>query len=339
MKTWVFPSLLTAVACFFLADATQGQTVPVSSSKGTAPPAANPFFGERQLADGVITVVPTDQNAGDTALGPFDLDLVAKHPELAWTAPDFPDNKPFYASGTETLLQLSRDITFRHDVWGLEFAFKPARLIEVDIPQESGKMKRKVVWYLIYRVRYTGNDLTPVLAGEGSETVPETPARVRFDSVRFIPRFVLVSKERNIAMDSQILPTAVSAIAARERVGKPILDQVDISKIDIKASTSEEENSYWGVATWTDVDPRLDFFAIDVRGLTNAYRLRLDSSGEKKFDRKTLRIYFWRPGDSIDEARDRILLGSPAFEDRKRVEYYLNQFGLKERLDYEWIYR
>ena len=28
----------------------------------------------------------------------------------------------------------------------------------------------------------------------------------------------------------------------------------------------------WGVATWEYVDPRMDFFSIYVKGLTNAYR-------------------------------------------------------------------
>ena len=78
---------------------------------------------------------------------------------------------------------------------------------------------------------------------------------------------------------------------------------------------------------------------MDVRGLTNAYKIRIDEDGQKNFDRKTLRIYHWRPGDSIDESKDRILLGLPAFENPDRVDYYLKQFNLKERLDYQWIYR
>ena len=140
-------------------------------------------------------------------------------------------------------------------------------------------------------------------------------------------------------MDAQILPTALDAIAAKERIGKPLHDHVEIGKFNIAASSTEEDKSLWGVATWTDVDPRLDFFAIDVRGLTNAFKIRMDSEGKKNFDRKTLRIYFWRPGDAIDESKDRILLGLPAFENKDRVDYYLKQFNLKERLDYQWIYR
>jgi hypothetical protein len=222
------------------------------------------------------------------------------------------------------------------------------------------------------------------------------------EGVRFLPRFTIVSKERNLSIDAQILPAARDAIAARERVGKKLHDHIDISRLFIDEANLEADNSVWGVATWTDVDPRLDFFAIDVRGLTNAYKIRIDSEGKKNFDRKTLRIYFWRPGDALDVAQDKILLGLPAYtgpapaeeallsekrdglrsllKSRKtewsqvsgdinkdsvskvkaqgiatevvalqkeissldaqlRMKDALEQFNLKERLDYQWIYR
>jgi len=332
VKTWVFKAILVAVAVFVSAEYLSAQTAsPSDSAIGSVNRALKP----RNLASGVMTVVAPDQDSEDTALGPFDLDFVSKHPELDWTAPDFPESKPHFASPSETLLALSKDVIFRHEVWGLEFSFKPARLIEVDVPLGNGKFKKKVVWYLVYKVRYNGEDLSPNIEAE----VPGAPDRIRFESVRFLPRFSLLSKERNISMDAQILPTALDAIAAKERIGKPLHDHVEIGKFDIAASSTEEDKSLWGVATWTDVDPRLDFFAIDVRGLTNAFKIRLDAEGKKNFDRKTLRIYFWRPGDAIDESKDRILLGLPAFENKDRVDYYLKQFNLKERLDYQWIYR
>ncbi len=340
MRTWAAVILLAfssfADIPFALAQSDPGDVV-VSAN---ANPDSGLGLGVRKLAPGVMTVVSPDQNAEDTSLGPVDLDFVAKHPELEWTAPDFPDSQPFFASPAETLLAQSRGVTLRHSVWGLEFSFKPARLIGVDIPNESGKMERKTVWYLIYRVRYAGGDLLPdVPELSDSEAVPGEPKRVQFESVRFIPRFTLLSKERNLVMDAQILSPAVAAIAARERIPGPLLDHVEIAKNEIKLSSLDETNALWGVATWTDVDPALNFFAIDVRGLTNAYQMNVDSGGEKRFYRKTLRIYFWRPGDSFNVPKDRVYLGSPAYEDPKRVQYYLDQFSLKERLDYQWIYR
>ncbi len=357
----------------------------------------------RKLAEGVLTVVSPDQDAEDTALGPYDLDFLRNHPELEWAAPDFPENKPFFASPSETLVSLSKDVTFRHEVWGLEFSFKPARLIEVDLPTPSGETERKVVWYLVYKVRYVGSDLHPkVETPDGTQEIPSDPAEMKREGVRFLPRFTIVSKERNLSIDAQILPAARDAIAARERVGKKLHDHIDISRLFIDEANLEADNSVWGVATWTDVDPRLDFFAIDVRGLTNAYKIRIDSEGKKNFDRKTLRIYFWRPGDALDVAQDKILLGLPAYagpapadeellsekredlrsllKSRKnewsqvsgdinkdgatrvkaqsiatevvalqkeissldaklRMKDALEQFNLKERLDYQWIYR
>ena len=152
-------------------------------------------LASRKLVDGVLTVVPSDQNAEDTALGPFDLDFVSKHPELAWTAPDFPNNQPNFASPAETLIVQSKNVTLRHPVWGLEFAFKPMRLIEIDLPNATGAIEKKTVWYLVYRVRYTGNDLQPAIRDTAdSEAVPGEPKRVQYDSVRFIPRFTMISK-------------------------------------------------------------------------------------------------------------------------------------------------
>ena len=55
---------------------------------------------------------------------------------------------------------------FRREIWCLEFSFKPLRMIEVDVPLPAGGTQRKLVWYLVYRVRNTGQVLKPV-EGEG----------------------------------------------------------------------------------------------------------------------------------------------------------------------------
>ena len=46
----------------------------------------------------------------------------------------------------------------------------------------------------------------------------------------------------------------------------------------LKQSTPEEDNSVWGLATWEDVDPRVDFFSVYIKGLTNAYLSVLEES-------------------------------------------------------------
>ncbi len=78
----------------------------VQGSKSGLPP--------RKLAEGVLTIVPPNPQPEETALGPMDLDLVKAHPELAWTAPTFPENSPFYSSSAETLLEKSKGVVLRH---------------------------------------------------------------------------------------------------------------------------------------------------------------------------------------------------------------------------------
>jgi len=309
-----------------------GVSVPVARSV--------PMLPARELAEGVLTVIPPSQNADDTAIGPLSLDYVAKHPELEWSGPGFPKSEPNFASRSETLLEMGRDVTLRHPIWGLEFAFKPLRTIDADVPLASGKMQRKLVWYLIYRVRYIGGDLLPNLTiSEDGESIPESPKPVIFNSVRFLPRFTLTDTQADVVRDSQILSTVIPQIAAKERIGKPILDTFQISRTELLPSNGDKDNPVWGIATWTEVDGRADFLTVQVKGLTNAYQVKIDSTGKNIYKRKTLDLHFWRPGDSLSQTQDRVRLGVPAFLDSSEQEYVLKQFGLEKRLDYQWVYR
>ncbi len=324
----------------------QGNLPAVSSApqipRGISVPAAsNPQpLAARELAPGVLTIVEPDQNAEDTAIGPLDLDYVKKHPELEWAAPDFEGGSPHFASPSETLIEMGRGVTLRHPIWSLEFSFKPMRTIEAAITEKNGATQKKLVWYLIYRLRYVGGDLQPDLdESQKDALIPKAPRQVVFKSVRFLPRFIMVNTQTGVEEDSRILSSVLPAIAQRERIGKPILDTFQIARREILPSLDDEDRSVWGVATWTDVDPRTDFFIVHVKGLTNAYRLKLDDQGIRSFQRKTLQLHFWRPGDTIAESEDRIRLGVPAFLDNSTQIHILKQFGLEKRLDYQWIYR
>ena len=157
---------------------------------------------------------------------------------------------------------------------------------------------------------------------------------------RFLPLFRLQVRSLRLEYLDQIIPEAKAIIAAKERVGRPIYDSVEIQTFPIKLwrDTDTVDNSVWGVATWTQVDPRTDFFSVQIAGLTNAQRLKLE--GDKiKYLQKNLVLNFSRPGDTIDELEDRISYGVPALSDPERQQYVLNQFGLEERLDHLWIYR
>ena len=342
----IFPAIFAGiiVAGFGLIASAQelGPRVEGVKESGISVPVARsvPMLPARELAEGVLTVISPSQNADDTAIGPLSLDYVAKHPELEWTGPGFPKSEPNFASRSETLLEMGRDVTLRHPIWGLEFAFKPLRTIDADVPLSSGKMQRKLVWYLIYRVRYIGGDLLPNLTlSEDGESIPESPKPVIFNSVRFLPRFTLTDTQANVVRDSQILSTVIPQIAAKERIGKPILDTFQISRTEILPSNGDKDNPVWGIATWTDVDGRADFLTVQVKGLTNAYQVKIDSAGNNIYKRKTLELHFWRPGDSLSQSQDRVRLGVPAFLDSSEQEYVLKQFGLEKRLDYQWVYR
>ena len=86
----------------------------------------------------------------------------------------------------------------------------------------------------------------------------------------------------------------------------------------------------WGVATWVDVDPRIDKFSIYISGLTNALRWEISedeaSEGETQVGagrdvmRKVLKLNFFNPGDESH---------------RGGKEIYNNLPG---ELDYQWVY-
>lgn len=284
---------------------------------------------ERRLApDALIEIAPAMQY-GETFQGPIDLPLVINNPDLAWD--------PFYAPKSDTLAEMARDVVFRGDVYCLDFAFKPVRMIEV---------QGQTVWYMLYRVRYLGGELRPKAEPDkyNNEVFakPDTVAAGSSEAMpgRFLPLFRLQVRSLRLEYLDQILPEAKAIIAAKERVGRPIYDSVEIQTFPIKLwrDTDTVDNSVWGVATWTQVDPRTDFFSVQIAGLTNAQRLKLE--GDKiKYLQKNLVLNFSRPGDTIDELEDRISYGVPALSDPERQQYVLNQFGLEERLDHLWIYR
>lgn len=299
-------ALKIAIAALLLISASQPavcQTVPTSVRNGQG----------QKLAPDALVIIESAPEQGDTALGPIDLPLVSKYPNLVW--------KPNYAPSSETLLAKSKDVTFRNDTYCLEFAFKPVRMIQVN---------DKLVWYLLYRVRNVGGDLRP--------EPNKDPKAVSTEWVRFFPTFVLNSLSAKREYMDVINPAAKAMIAAKERVGQPIYDSIEIQQQKILLSSEADNHEVWGVATWQDIDPRTIFFSVRVRGLTNAQKLESRGS-EIAYLQKQLVLHFSRPGDTVNELEDKIRYGVPAIDDEARQKYVLDQYGLKERLDHLWIYR
>jgi hypothetical protein len=165
--------------------------------------------------------------------------------------------------------------------------------------------------------------------------------------IRFLPQFVLESNDRSASGEritkaylDRVIPEAVAAINEREMPGRKLLNSVEISEQPIPVSDGRIDRSVWGVATWTDVDPRIDFFSVYVGGLTNAYRWE-DTPGAfrpgdrpgkgRQFARKTLQLNFWRPGDELDQTEQELRYGVPL----NNADLY----GVSDGVAYRWVYR
>jgi len=284
--------------------------------------------GFRPLAPGVLTVIPAPAAPPGEAAASTDtvsyadlVDITVGRADLAW--------KPLQSPLNTTLVERGRGRECRRDVWNLEFAFKPPRLIDVEVPAGNLKLQRKRLWYLVYRVRNAGGRRQRIKPDDGRRTAEafETP-------IRFVPQFVLESLEpvdegEGIASYraylDRVIPSALEPIRAREGGGRELLDSAAMAAEEI--GPGEER---WGVATWEDVDPRIDFFSIYVRGLTNAFAWRpragariaaTDPPGAAMEQAlRTLRIDFWQPGDGVETAVgfagmfERMTLGSRLLE-------------------------
>jgi len=283
----------------------------------------------RKLAPSILNVIPPGHEPGDTSQGPVDLPLVSKHSNLAW--------EPKEIAKSDTLIERSKQIVFRGDVHCLEFAFKPVRMIDVELPTKTG-FRQTRVWYLLYRVRYLGSDLRPTLEKDKFANPVYDTSAVSAKWVRFIPDFRFSSSLLSEPLLDRVIHPAKKAIAERERVGATLHDSVSIQRVKIPLSTTADDHPVWGVATWIGINPNTDFFSVQVRGLTNAQQVE-QGQGEFVIKRKTLELFFTRPGDTIDELEDRIRFGIPAIEDPARQRYFLEKFGVQERVDYQWIYR
>ncbi len=238
----------------------------------------------RQIAPGVLQTIYPDNDPEESFSRHDIVDLLAKDPNFGERA------------GASR--NLAKEVRYDHNVWGLEFTFKPVRMIEVNIPTPDGRLERKLIWYLLYNVRNPGTE-----------------------PVTFVPRIFLRShdSEKHPWVPDTIIPVAVKAINDKEDPALTIHNSVSISAEPIPPAEDGVDRSVWGVATFEGVDPETDEFSLYIQGLTNAYKMEI-KDGKRKYLRKTLQINFWRPGDEF-------------FEDDSEIRY-----GMPGKLDYEWRY-
>jgi hypothetical protein len=289
---------------------------------------------ERHLAAGVLTTISPSLDPEDT-VSTHDIIEIRTNPAVEW--------KPEFIAASDTLYGMSEKAKFRREIYCLEFSFKPLRMIEVDVPLASGNTERKLVWYLVYRVRNTGQTLKPVQGPDGvfsTQTAKGGP-------VKFLPQFVLESQDRQATGGrvtksylDRVIPVADAAISQRETPGHMLLNSVEISKQPIPVSDGRIDRSVWGVATWVDVDPRVDFFSIYVGGLTNAYHWTDtpaayhvgDAPGRgRQFVHKILQLNFWRAGDELLPNEREFRYGVPL----DKAAFY----DVSDGVAYRWVYR
>jgi len=311
----------------------------------------------RRLAPGVLTVIRPHREVSETFTSPAPLPgvLALDKAVLDWGGKE----RPNFSPNTWMLKNKVAATVMRRTAWNLEFAFKPLRMIKVDIPQPSGKMQRKIVWYMVYQVRNTSGHLKPKaqVRPDAEDSITYTTEPVA-QTLRFFPQFQLVSHEFGDSYLDQITPVAIPAIQRRESPGSKLHNSVEISQLKIKPSTADEDNVVWGVVTWQDINPDIDFFSIFVKGLSNAYRWEESKQAEPSQASprrlaKTLQLNFWRPGDNLFENESEIRYGMPVLatspqpgvsaQQREQVlrqrDRILKTYGLNEPLDYLWVYR
>ena len=284
--------LVLAALCGFVAPLYGQAAAP--SAKAAAAADAGPF---RRLAPGVMQSVEPRAEVAEMFSRHDVVELLAVDPDLDW----------------------AKDIAFRRDIWFLEFKFKPVRMLWIDIPQPSGKMQRKLIWYLVYTVTNPGKAMHPSRADDGTYKVAPVDK-----PIRFIPEFLLESHEFGKMYPDRVIPAAMGPIRRREDPNRTFYNSVQLTREIAVGET------FWGVATWESIDPRIDRFSIYVGGLTNAYRWR-DKPGAfkagdpigkgRRLERKVLKLNFWRPGDEY-------------YQNEKEIRY-----GIPGEVDYEWLYR
>ncbi len=175
----------------------------------------------------------------------------------------------------------------RDGIWVLEFAFKPVRMIEVEVP---GKGRRKV-HYLYYKVvNRTGKPRM------------------------FVPQFTLVT-DTGMRYEDSVLPVAVKKIQAKEDPSKNLLGAVNVMGMIPPSEREGIDDAVFGVAIWDDVDYKADAFKVFVRGLSDGYQVVTPPDGGEPFTRyKAVRIDFIRPGDERSPHTKEIRLQDPPYE-------------------------
>lgn len=335
----------------------------VADAQDAAPPAASSQSkAEFWIESGILKVIPPEPVAEETFTDARPIVELINNPAVPTWKPNFTykgDTAKVHSGAT--LRDLASKAVYRRSIWNLEFSFKPLRMIEVDVPQPSGKMQRKSLFYLVYRVKNNGYHYG--FKADADQWDHKTYSLERINQpVFFFPQLVLqantpkvetVNGERRESYETKeyldrVIPAAMKPIADRERLGGPMYDSVTITKVSIPVSDAKVDRSIWGVAIWEDLDARTDFFSVFVQGLTNAYKFE-DPAGAfkagdppgtgRKFTIKNLQLNFHRAGDADLQHEEELHYGVPLDRSPTRQADILKLYGVSEPIDHQWVYR
>jgi hypothetical protein len=243
----------------------------------------------RKLAPGVEQTIPVDNRPTDVISRHDLVEILAESPSFG-VAPNTSSASP------------AKGVRFVQDVRGLNFSFKPLRMIQVDVPTPSGRMQRKLVWYMVFHVTNPSSD----------------------KPFKFAPQFWLDDLDKHVTYSEKLIPVAIPLIRRREDPHRTLLNTVEIS------GEIGPGQDVWGVVTWDDLDPTMKHFSMFVQGLSNAYKWQDPEGAYKQGDapgtgrkilEKTLQLNFWRPAD-------------PFYEHESEIRY-----GIPGDVDYRWVYR
>lgn len=111
---------------------------------------AQPAKSQRKLGAGVLQVIPPEIKPEETR---------TYLPKIRGFEP--PVFEPQTAPSTVTNAFQTQNITLRREIGCFEFAFTSLQVRVMEVPQPSGKMQRKTIWYLPYRIRNLGAHFVP----------------------------------------------------------------------------------------------------------------------------------------------------------------------------------
>ena len=158
------------------------------------------------------------------------------------------------------------------------------------------------------------------------------------EAIRFVPQFILATdrlvlgtdpvtnpetgktewqtEAQAISYPDRIIPLALPVIMKRE--GMKVVPETTVSITNKEIASGQD---LWGVAMWTDIDPRIHEFSIYVTGLTNAYqwleKITEEGTYENKgvvgegrvLKRRVLKLDWWRLGDQYSVNDSQIRFG------------------------------